>query len=113
MPMMTFSTTNPTMNASSAAQTMTGMLAVDLAEDGIDRAHDRDHIGHPAADQDVGEHREVGERGAAPFHAVGLGAPVGDEVAAHLPARSLHACVALALGDADLAHRLDAGAGGH
>src|SRR4026207_104486 len=107
MPMTTFSTTNPTTNASSASQAMTGMLAVDLAEDGIDGAHDRDHVGHPAADQDVREHREVGEGGTAPLHAVGLGPPVGDEVAAHLAARPFHARVALSLGHPHLAHRLD------
>ena len=59
------------------------------------------------------EHRKVGEGGPAPLHAVGLGSPVGDEVAAHLSARTFHARVAFALGDAHLAHRLDAGAGGH
>src|SRR5438067_10837827 len=75
---------------------------VDLAEDGIDGAHDGHDVGHLVTGDDVGQDREVRERGAAPLQAVRLGAAVGDDVAAELPARPFHARVALALGDPHL-----------
>src|SRR5216683_3061548 len=87
-------------------------LAVDLAEDGVDGAHDGDDVGDLVAWDDVREDGKVGERGPAPLHPVGLGAAVGDEIAADLAAGALDARVGLALGDAYLPHRLDAGARG-
>src|SRR2546430_17107744 len=87
-------------------------LAVDLAEHGIDGAHDGDDVGDLVAGDDVREDGQVGERGSAPLHPVGLGAAVGDEIAADLAAGALDARVGLALGYAHLPHRLDAGARG-
>ena len=55
---------------------------------------------------------EIAERGAAPLEAVGLGAAVGDQVAADLAARAFHPRVAFALGHAHLPHRLHARARG-
>src|SRR5215831_13068516 len=38
---------------------LAGWSPVDFSEDGIDRAHDRDDVGHLVAGHDVGQHREV------------------------------------------------------
>src|SRR5215831_7957581 len=97
---------NPTMKEESALDMK---LAGDLAKDGIDGAHDGDHVGNLVTGKDVWENGEVGEGGPAPLHAVGLGAAVGDEIAADLAAGALDARVRLALGDAHLPHRLDPG----
>src|SRR5262249_49417249 len=101
MPMMAFRTMNATIAEERAAGITgpsTGSSSIALAEHRVDRAHDRDHVRHLAADQDVRQDREIGEGGPAPLHAVGLGAAVGHEVAAHLAARALDARVGLALG---------------
>src|SRR5215204_888984 len=55
---------------------------IHLAEDGIDRAHDRDDVGDARAGKDVRQHREIRERRAAPLHAIRLVAAVGDQVTA-------------------------------
>src|SRR5688572_24766423 len=81
--------------------------SIDLAEDGIDGAHDGHDVRHLVAGHDVRQDREVRERGAAPFHAVRLGAAVGNQVTAHLAARALHAHVRLPLRNARLGHRLE------
>src|SRR5689334_8358278 len=129
MPMTTFSTMKPTsastasggsvMGAGSAsparavgglAEMVSGCVrsSVDFTKDGIDGAHDGHDVGDLHAGQDVREHREVGERSAAPLEPVGLRPAVGDEITADLAARALDAPVALALRDAHLAHGLDA-----
>src|SRR6266513_335097 len=72
-------------------------LPINLAEDGIHRAHDRDDIRHLVARDDVRQHGEVREGRAAPLHPVGLGAAVADDVAADLAARPLDTRVPLAL----------------
>src|SRR6266508_4149220 len=59
---------------------------VDLAEDGVDRAHDGDDVGDLVTRDDVRQEGQVRERGAAPLHPVGLGRAVCDEVAADLAA---------------------------
>src|SRR2546429_9906719 len=56
-------------------------LPINLAEDGIHRAHDRDDIRHLVARDDVRQHGEVREGRAAPLHPVWLGAAVADDVA--------------------------------
>src|SRR5690349_19294885 len=115
MPMTTFSTMKPTsastasggsvMGAGSAsparavgglAEMVSGGVrsSVYFTKDGIDGAHDGHDVGDLHAGQDVRQHREVGERSAAPLEPVGLRPAVGDELTADLAARALDASVA-------------------
>src|SRR5437016_2982990 len=88
----------PPMNSPTISSEKTGdMLAVDLPEHRIDGAHDRHHVGDLVAGDDVRQHGQVAEGGAAPLQAVRLGPAVGHQVAAELAARALHPRVALAL----------------
>src|SRR5678816_1536393 len=62
---------------------------VDLAEDGVDGTHDGHHVGDLAPRDDVRQHGQIGEGGAAPLHAVGLGPAIAHDVAADLAPRAL------------------------
>src|SRR6266404_2503558 len=110
--MMAFRTMKPTIAEYSAAGISGAVPAtrspspVDLAEHRVDRPHDRDHVRHLAADENVRQDREIREGGAAPLHPVGLGAAVGDEITAHLAPRAFDPRIRLSLGNADLAHGL-------
>ena len=68
--------------------------SVDLAEDWVDRAHDRHDVGHLVPGHDVRQDREVREGRAPPFQAIRLGPAVADDVAADLAARAFdRACI--------------------
>src|SRR5438067_4660573 len=98
------------MKAASASSASGGMaLAVDLAEDGVDGAHDRDDVGDLAARDDVRKDREVRERRAADLHAIRFRSAVAHDVEADLAARALDARVAFALRHAHLPDRPHAG----
>src|SRR6266536_4475952 len=77
---------------------------VDLAEDGIDGAHDGHDVGDLAAGNDVRKNGEVREGRAPPLHPVRFRSAVAHQVAADLAPGPLDARVGLALGDAHLAH---------
>src|SRR6266478_2761795 len=66
---------------------------VDLAEDRVDRAHDRHDVGDLVSGHDVRQHREIRERRASPFQSVRLGPAVAHDVAPDLAARAFDARV--------------------
>src|SRR4051812_17522002 len=98
MPMTAFNTMKGTMSGVSQVG-MSIDSPIHLSKHGIHRPHDRHDISDLMARDDVRQHCEVREGGAAPLHAVRLGAAVRDHVAADFAARSLDARIGLALGN--------------
>src|SRR5262245_34755326 len=84
------------------------ILAVHLAEHGIDRTHDRHHVRYLVPGHDVGQDGQVRKGRPPPLHAVRLRPAVAHDVAADLAPRALHPRVALALRNSDLSDRLHA-----
>src|SRR6188474_675160 len=79
---------------------------VDLAKHRINRAHDRDDVSHLMARNDMRQHGEIGERGAAPLHSIRFGASIRDQVATDFATRPLDAGVGLPFRNSHLRHGL-------
>src|SRR6188472_1804287 len=80
---------------------------IDLAENRVHRSHDRDDVRHLVPGNDMRQHGKIGERRAAPLHAIRLRAAVGNEVTANLAAWPLDARVGLAFRNTNLRHRFE------